>query len=139
MERRLWMVLAGIAVVWAGWALAGGRWLTAAVVVVVVGGFAWWNSPWRDGRRSTTHRDALASGGRVVVYWRPGCPFCERLRRGLGSAGRDAVWVNIWRDDEAAAFVRSVNDGNEVVPTVVVDGEAHTNPDPALVRAALAR
>ncbi|NLG20540.1 MAG: NrdH-redoxin, partial [Actinomycetales bacterium] len=45
-----------------------------------------------------------------------------------------ALWVNIWQDDEAAAFVRSVNDGNETVPTVVIDGEAHTNPDPEVVR-----
>ena len=28
----------------------------------------------------------------------------------------------------------SVNDGNETVPTVVIDGEAHTNPDPEVVR-----
>ena len=42
--------------------------------------------------------------------------------------------MNIWQDAEARAFVRSVNDGNETVPTVVIDGRAHTNPDPALVR-----
>ena len=30
-----------------------------------------------------------------------------------------------------------VNDGNEVVPTVVIDGRPHTNPDPALVKKAL--
>ncbi|QQB65096.1 NrdH-redoxin [Kytococcus sedentarius] len=60
--------------------------------------------------------------------------YCARLRRGLGRVGRRARWVNIWQDAEARAFVRSVNDGNETVPTVVIDGRAHTNPDPALVR-----
>lgn len=36
--------------------------------------------------------------------------------------------VNIWEDAEGAAFVRSVADGNETVPTVVIDGVAHVNP-----------
>ncbi|MFJ2776482.1 hypothetical protein [Kitasatospora sp. NPDC087315] len=36
--------------------------------------------------------------------------------------------MNIWRDSEAAAFVRSVADGNETVPTVTVAGRAMVNP-----------
>lgn len=70
----------------------------------------------------------------VVIYWRPGCQYCMRLKATLGDLRDQALWVNIWQDDDAAAFVRSVNDGNETVPTVVIDGEAHTNPDPELVR-----
>ncbi len=51
-----------------------------------------------------------------------------------------ATWVDIWSDPEAAAYVRTTNEGgNEVVPTVVIDGVAHTNPQPRLVKAALAR
>ena len=45
--------------------------------------------------------------------------------------------VNIWEDPEAAAFVRSVADGNETVPTVVIDGHPIVNPAPRLVVAAL--
>ncbi len=73
----------------------------------------------------------------VVIYWRPGCGFCQRLKGHLGQDGERATWVNIWQDEEAAAYVRSVNDGNETVPTVVIDGTPHTNPKPALVQAAL--
>lgn len=69
----------------------------------------------------------------VVVYWRPGCGFCARLRSTLGERADQAQWVDIWEDAEAAAFVRSVNDGNEVVPTVVLDGIPVTNPDPQVV------
>jgi inosine-uridine nucleoside N-ribohydrolase len=36
--------------------------------------------------------------------------------------------VNIWRDPDAAAFVRSVADGNETVPTVTVAGHSMVNP-----------
>ncbi|USQ75583.1 mycoredoxin [Ornithinimicrobium cryptoxanthini] len=70
----------------------------------------------------------------VVVYWRPGCGYCMRLKASLGDLGAKALWVNIWQDDDAAAFVRSVNDGNETVPTVVIDGTAHTNPSASTVR-----
>lgn len=70
----------------------------------------------------------------VVVYWRPGCSFCMRLRSSLGDLADQALWVNIWEDEDAATYVRSVNDGNEVVPTVVIDGIAITNPPPAVVK-----
>lgn len=64
----------------------------------------------------------------ITVYWRPGCPFCLRLRLGLRLRGLRPKMVNIWEDAEGAAFVRSVADGNETVPTVVIDGVAHVNP-----------
>ena len=73
----------------------------------------------------------------VTIYWRPGCPFCVRLKAMLGSAGKRATWRNIWQDDEARAFVAMVNDGNETVPTVVIDGRPMTNPAPSIVKAAL--
>lgn len=74
----------------------------------------------------------------VTIYWRPGCGFCARLEDTISAVRDRAGWRNIWEDEEAAAFVRSVNNGNEIVPTVVIDGQAHTNPDPGLVLAALA-
>ena len=78
-----------------------------------------------------------ADDGKVVVYWRRGCTFCQRLQLMLGKKVRDVVWVDVWADREASAYVRSVNDGNEVVPTVVIDGVAHTNPAPRTVGSAV--
>lgn len=75
-----------------------------------------------------------AVDGRPVVYWRPGCTYCLRLRFRLGRGARQLHWVNIWRDPAGAAAVRAANDGNETVPTVVVAGRPHTNPDPEWVR-----
>lgn len=72
--------------------------------------------------------------GRPVVFWRPGCKYCIRLRIRLGRRARQAHWVNIWRDPAGAVAVRAANDGNETVPTVVVAGRPHTNPHPAWVR-----
>ncbi len=56
----------------------------------------------------------------LVVYRRPGCPYCARLRRVLNRHGIIHREVDIWADPQAAAFVRSVADGNETVPTVVL-------------------
>lgn len=75
-----------------------------------------------------------AADGRPVVFWRPGCTYCLRLRLRLGRSARRAYWVDIWRDPAGAAAVRAVNGGDETVPTVVVAGESHTNPAPAWVR-----
>lgn len=78
-----------------------------------------------------------AQDGKAIVYWRPGCPFCMRLRATLGRSARRAYWVDIWRDPEGAAAVRAVADGNETVPTVILAGEAHVNPDPQWLRSRL--
>ena len=63
----------------------------------------------------------------VTVYWRPGCPYCAGLRRGLRRAGLQVTEVNIWKNPEAAA-VRALAGGNETVPTVVVAGAGMVNP-----------
>ena len=64
----------------------------------------------------------------ITVYWRPGCPFCSSLRRGLHRAGLPFREVNIWDDPNAAAFVRSVARGNETVPTVSIGNVNLVNP-----------
>jgi glutaredoxin len=84
------------------------------------------------GAREAQRRSAV--DGRPVVFWRPGCKYCMRLRIRLGRRARQLHWVNIWSDPAGAAAVRAANDGNETVPTVVVAGQPHTNPDPDWVR-----
>lgn len=72
----------------------------------------------------------------VRVYWRPGCLFCARLRRGLRVAGMKATEINIWESPSAAAIVRQVTGGDETVPTVIVGDRALVNPSVAAVFAA---
>ncbi len=131
MERRSWVLVGGFGLLLAAWEARQGQVGTALVTMALLGAVAWWMSPWRAPGGATQHEvDQVPEGERgVVVYWRPGCPFCERLRHRLGAAGRAQVtWVDIWRDPEAAAYVRGVNNGDETVPTVVAGGIAHTNP-----------
>lgn len=82
-------------------------------------------------------RRRSAVDGQPVVYWRAGCKYCLRLRFRLGRSAHQVHWVDIWRDPAGAAAVRAANDGDETVPTVVVAGRPHVNPDPAWVRAQL--
>ncbi|MEV8595340.1 glutaredoxin domain-containing protein [Streptomyces sp. NPDC052012] len=116
--------------------LANGNPGTAAALLVASLALAGVHSPLifprSVGAEEARRRSAV--DGRPVVFWRPGCTYCMRLRLRLGRRARQAHWVNIWRDPAGAAAVRAANDGNETVPTVVVAGQAHTNPDPAWVR-----
>ncbi len=80
--------------------------------------------------RAATQAGGAASDGPggLIVYWRPGCPYCSGLRRRLSRSEVPAEWRNIWDDPAAAAFVRSVAGGNETVPTVIVAGDPYVNP-----------
>ena len=46
--------------------------------------------------------------------------FCQRMRLMLWLRRVPARWINIWKDPAAAEFVRSVANGNETVPTVII-------------------
>lgn len=55
------------------------------------------------------------------------------LERRLTSAGVPFQKLNIWENPEYAAFVRSVADGNEVVPTLRIGEVSLVNPSPGEV------
>jgi len=64
----------------------------------------------------------------ITVYWRPGCGFCMALERQLADSDLTIQYRNIWEDQDAAEFVRSHANGNEVVPTVQVGEMVMVNP-----------
>ena len=71
----------------------------------------------------------------VTMYSTSWCGFCRRLKAQLAREGIEITEVNIEQDPAAAAFVMSVNGGNQTVPTVLfADGTALTNPSAAQVR-----
>jgi mycoredoxin len=93
--------------------------------------------------------DGLGGDAAVTVLWRPGCPYCAMLLRGLERTGLVFDRIDIWEHPEAAAWVRTVADGNETVPTVriassgrddaVEEAVALVNPSPRAVLDMLAR
>jgi glutaredoxin len=58
----------------------------------------------------------------LTIYTRPGCPYSARLRARLRLARIPFASVDIHQDAAAAAVVRSVNGGDELVPTVRITG-----------------
>ena len=80
----------------------------------------------------------MAEATTIDYYWRPGCPFCMMLERSLSSYELPLSAHNIWDDPEAAAYVRSVADGNETVPTVRIGSVALVNPSPGEVLTTIA-
>src|SRR4051794_40246487 len=88
------------------WTLAGGVLLAGLAagittgspfIVVVFAALAAAASPLIFPRSETAAEAQTRSveDGRAVIYWRPGCPFCVRLRATLGPAARRAHWVDI--------------------------------------------
>ena len=74
----------------------------------------------------------------LTMYTTVWCGFCQRLKAQLGREGIAFEEVDIEADPEAAAFVESVNGGNQTVPTLLYDdGTAATNPSIKDVKAKL--
>ena len=65
----------------------------------------------------------------LTVYTTTWCGPCRRLKSQLDREGIRYEAIDIEQDPSAAAYVQSVNDGNQTVPTVLFpDGSAATNP-----------
>ncbi|GAA1968284.1 mycoredoxin [Kitasatospora viridis] len=79
----------------------------------------------------------------ITMYSTTWCGYCTRLKGQLTREGLGYNEINIEESPESAQFVESVNNGNQVVPTVVVVGSSGaetvmTNPSLAQVKKALA-
>ncbi|MFN8157445.1 MAG: mycoredoxin [Candidatus Nanopelagicales bacterium] len=75
----------------------------------------------------------------VTMYTTTWCGYCQRLKAQMTREGIEFTEVDIEHDPEAAAFVESVNGGNQTVPTLLFpDGSAATNPSIKEVQARLA-
>lgn len=64
----------------------------------------------------------------ATVYYKPGCPFGIRLRAALRLHRVPYVAIKFRDDEDGAARVRAVNDGNEISPTVLVGDTWLSNP-----------
>lgn len=111
-------------------------WVVAGFLLVVAGVL----SPWLFPRSLTDSEGRKAAERQQVplIYWRPGCLYCLRMRIFLGRAGNAAVWIDIWDDPAAAKRVRDSTGGDETVPTVFIADAPRVNPHPRWVRAQLA-
>ena len=73
------------------------------------------------------------------MYSTTWCGYCRRLETAFKAQNIGYTKVDIEENPEAAAFVASVNNGNQTVPTVKYsDGSTMTNPNIKEVQAKLA-
>lgn len=74
----------------------------------------------------------------LTVYTTSWCGPCKRLKSQLTREGISFREIDVEQNPDAAEFVMSVNNGNQVVPTVVFpDGTSATNPSVPEVKARL--
>ncbi len=109
------------------------------VALVALLAAAWWVSPLHQGRHiDHTQAHARADDDDLIIYWKPGCRHCIALLARLDRAERDQVmWVNVWQDDTAAAFVADHNEGNVLTPTVMTGADQRVSRDIDTIRSHL--
>jgi len=75
----------------------------------------------------------------LTMYSTSWCGYCHRLKSQLDREGIPYRVIDIEEDDASAAYVESVNGGNQTVPTLRFDdGSALTNPSIVEVKQHLA-
>lgn len=80
----------------------------------------------------------ITTDANITVYGAPWCPDCARAKQFLGEHRVRYNWVDIDRDDTARAYVRQVNDGKQIIPTIVFeDGSLLVEPSNAELAAKL--
>ena len=73
--------------------------------------------------------DFIPAEGTVTMFSTGWCGFCKRLKFALDNAGIAYTEVNIEAVEGTEDLVKSVNDGNAIVPTLVFpNGTTATNP-----------
>jgi mycoredoxin len=60
-----------------------------------------------------------ANNDKIVIYTTSWCPDCHRAKFLLDEYGIEYVNVDIDNDPEGMAFVKQVNSGYRVIPTIV--------------------
>ncbi len=74
----------------------------------------------------------------ILMYATTWCPDCARSKRLLDKHNVTYTWINIEETPEAADTVRQLNDGAQVIPTIVLpDGRVLTEPSDKELSAAL--
>lgn len=74
----------------------------------------------------------------ITVYGAPWCPDCTRAKQFLGEQRVRYNWIDIDQDEDARAYVQEVNDGKQIIPTIIFeDGSLLVEPPNAELAAKL--
>lgn len=67
--------------------------------------------------------------GRVQLFGADWCPDCRRAKSFLRDNGINFEFIDVDKHEWATAKVEEINNGKRIIPTVLIDGKPHTNPD----------
>ena len=74
----------------------------------------------------------------ITVYGAPWCPDCTRAKQFLGEQRVRYNWVDIDQNEDDRAYVQQVNDGKQIIPTIIFeDGSLLVEPSNAELAAKL--
>ncbi|MBG9344180.1 mycoredoxin [Corynebacterium diphtheriae] len=77
----------------------------------------------------------MSDNNHVTIYAADWCPFCQRLIKALNRTETPFNLIDVEADEAASEWVKSVNNGDRIVPTVKYsDGTTATNPPASDVR-----
>ena len=69
---------------------------------------------------------------KLSVYGAPWCPDCKRSKQFLGEQRVPYRWIDIDKDPKGREYIRQVNNGKQVIPTIVFeDGSILVEPSNA--------
>jgi thioredoxin reductase (NADPH) len=72
------------------------------------------------------------TNGQIRMYGAPWCPDCKRAKQFLSEQRVEFEWYDIDEDEEARDYVQQVNDGKQIIPTIVFsDGSLLVEPSNA--------
>ena len=67
--------------------------------------------------------------GKVKLYGADWCPDCRRAKRFLQDNQINFEFIDVEKTDGASEYVMEVNKGKRIIPTILINGTAYSNPD----------
>lgn len=67
--------------------------------------------------------------GTVVLFGADWCPDCRRAKSFLDDNGINYQFIDVDKYEWATNEVEKINNGKRIIPTLLINGVAHTNPD----------
>tara|TARA_B100000809_G_C15137276_1_gene531234 strand:- start:4213 stop:5619 length:1407 start_codon:yes stop_codon:yes gene_type:complete len=71
----------------------------------------------------------INEAGKVQLFGADWCPDCRRAKSFLRDNAINFEFIDVDGNDWATAKVEEINNGKRIIPTVLIDGKPHTNPD----------
>ena len=83
------------------------------------------------------HKTYITMIPEIILYGADWCPDCVRAKTFLKEQQIDYTFIDVDLDKAATEKVEKINNGKRIIPTIIVNGKNHTNPDNAALSAIL--